>query len=241
MPTDPPPRAPSARPPVHAHERFVAKRAAFAGLDLAQRFARIKETGLWGAETSVSGLGSEWAATAAVRAALAPLFTRFGIESVLDVPCGDARWIADSVRDIVYTGIDIVPALVAAAQAHERATGGFRRFRVGDLTRDPLPRVDLILCRDCLVHLSFANIARAITQFRDSGSRYLLTTTFPALDHNADCEDGDWRGLNLERAPYGWPAPLALIDERCDEGDGGWSDKSLGLWSLADVPQPACE
>jgi hypothetical protein len=27
-----------------------------------------------------------------------------------------------------------------------------------------------------------------------------------------------------------------LIDERCEEGDGGWRDKSLGLWRLDDLP-----
>ena len=47
------------RAPVLAHDRFVADRAAFDGLDLRQRFERIHTTNLWGAATSVSGLGSE--------------------------------------------------------------------------------------------------------------------------------------------------------------------------------------
>ena len=34
------------RPPVLAHVRFAADRAAFAGLDLAARFARIAATGI---------------------------------------------------------------------------------------------------------------------------------------------------------------------------------------------------
>jgi hypothetical protein len=41
-----------------------------------------------------------------------------------------------------------------------------------DLTGDPLPRVDVVLCRDCLVHLSFQNIFRAFANLRRSGSRY---------------------------------------------------------------------
>jgi hypothetical protein len=60
----------SKRPPVLAHERFVADRDNFAGLDLAARFERIEQTNLWGAASSVSGLGSEDPATAAVREAL---------------------------------------------------------------------------------------------------------------------------------------------------------------------------
>jgi len=63
---------------VLAHERFLADRENFAGLDLAARFERIERTNLWDAATSVSGLGSEDPATAAIREALAPLLQRLG-------------------------------------------------------------------------------------------------------------------------------------------------------------------
>jgi hypothetical protein len=53
------PLSDSQRPPVLAHQRFVADRASFAQLNLQQRFQRIHDTNLWGAEASVSGLGSE--------------------------------------------------------------------------------------------------------------------------------------------------------------------------------------
>ena len=60
----------SHRPPVLAHQRFVADRAAFAGLNLAQRFQRIHDTNLWGAAESPSGLGSEPDATVVLRASI---------------------------------------------------------------------------------------------------------------------------------------------------------------------------
>jgi hypothetical protein len=226
----------SNRPPVLAHERFVADRESFAGLDLAARFERIERTNLWGAETSVSGLGSEDPATAAIREALPALLQRFGVRSLLDAPCGDAGWIGRIRLDVDYTGIDIVPSLIAANE--ERAARGelSGRFLVADITRDELPRADVILCRDCLVHLSFRNIDRAVARLRASGARILLVTTFPEWENNQDCEDGDWRALNMERAPFNWPAPCALINERCDEGGGGWRDKSLGMWRLDELP-----
>ena len=135
-----------------------------------------------------------------------------------------------------YTGVDVVPSLIAenALRAQRGEIAG--RFLTADITRDSLPRADLVLCRDCLVHLSFENIHRAIARFRASGAQWLLTTTFPEWEINLDCEDGDWRALNLQQAPFDWPAPAELINERCDEGDGGWRDKSLGLWRLADLP-----
>ncbi|MGL9616844.1 class I SAM-dependent methyltransferase [Bradyrhizobium sp. U531] len=227
------------RPPVLAHDRFVADRDNFKGLDLAARFERIERTNLWGAASSVSGLGSEDMATAAIRDALPPLLRRLGVRSLLDAPCGDAGWIGRLRLDIDYTGVDIVPSLIAA-NTKRVADGELAGcFLVADLTRDRLPRADLILCRDCLVHLSFQNIARAIAGFRESGAQFLLATTFPEFEGNRDCEDGDWRALNMTRAPFGWPAPRDLIDERCEEGDGGWRDKSLGLWRLDELPDSA--
>ena len=48
-----------------------------------------------------------------------------------------------------------------------RGAAEFRpQLLLADITRDPLPRADAILCRDCLVHLSFANIAAAVDQFQ---------------------------------------------------------------------------
>ena len=227
----------SHRPAVLAHERFVADRESFAGLDLAARFDRIERTNLWGAATSVSGLGSEDIATAAIREALPGLLHRLGARKLLDAPCGDAGWIGGMRLDVDYTGVDIVPSLIAANSARV-ARGELRgRFLVADITRDPLPRCDLILCRDCLVHLSFQNIARAIACFRASGAQFLLATTFPEWEDNSDCEDGDWRALNMTKPPFNWPPPRELIDERCEEGDGGWRDKSLGLWRPDELPE----
>ncbi|MGY3035161.1 hypothetical protein ACVIIV_004331 [Bradyrhizobium sp. USDA 4354] len=225
----------SRRPPVLAHERYLADRDNFAGLDLAARFERIERTNLWGAATSVSGLGSEDPATAAIREALPPLLRRLGARSLLDAPCGDAGWIGRLELAIDYTGIDIVPSLIEANRMRVARGGSSGHFLVADITRDALPRADIILCRDCLVHLSFANIDRALAQFRMSGARFLLVTTFPEWEENRDCEDGDWRALNMEKAPFNWPPPRELINERCEEGGGGWRDKSLGLWRLEDV------
>lgn len=221
------------RPPVLAHQRFVADRKAFEGLDLRARFERIHATNLWGAPTSVSGLGSEQAATAPLAVALPALLRRLGVASLLDAPCGDASWIHRIGLDVEYTGVDIVPAIVEDLQRRAAAGALSGRYLLADITRDPLPRADAVLCRDCLVHLSFAHIERAVDNLRRSGASWLITTTFADWQVNRDCDDGDWRALNLCRPPFGWPAPLALVDERCDEAGGGWRDKSLGVWSLA--------
>jgi hypothetical protein len=174
-------------------------------------------------------------ATATLRAELPPLLRRLGIAALLDAPCGDGDWIARSELGVALTGVDIVPDLVAGLQA--RAARGEIKgdYQLADITCDPLPRRDGILCRDCLVHLSFVNIHRAIENFRRSGAVWLLTTTFPDWQHNRDCDDGDWRALNFARAPFSWGPPIELINENCTEAGGYWRDKSLGAWRLADI------
>ncbi|MBS0532202.1 MAG: class I SAM-dependent methyltransferase [Proteobacteria bacterium] len=225
------------RPLVLAHTRFIAEQGKFLGLSLAQRFERIHDTNLWGADTSISGLGSEANATAVLRRELPALLKKLGARSLLDAPCGDAAWINEAGLIADYVGLDIVAALVESLQARAAAGKIKGHYRLADITRDALPRCDAILCRDCLVHLSFDNITRAVANFQQSGAEWLITTTFPDWQTNHDCEDGDWRALNLERAPFDWGTPLDLLNEHCLEAGGGWKDKSLGVWRLADLPR----
>ena len=124
----------------------------------------------------------------------------------------------------------MVPAVVEAAAAAHGGPG--REYLVGDLIRDPLPQADLVLCRDCLVHLPFAEGMEALANIRRSGATWLLATTFPARESNADIRMGRWRPLNLCRPPYSLPEPEQLVNERF-AADPRFADKSLGLWRLA--------
>ena len=225
----------SDRPPVLAHQRFVDDKESFAGLSLEQRFRRIHDTNLWGAPASASGLGSEMDATAVLRAELPRLFKKLSIASLLDAPCGDAGWINQANLGVRAIGVDIVPALIERLQARAAAGKINGEYHLADITADPLPRCDAVLCRDALVHLSFANIERAVTNFKASGAVWLIATTFPEWQSNGDCEDGDWRALNFEMKPFNWGPPLDLLNENCTEAGGGWRDKSLGVWRLSSV------
>jgi SAM-dependent methyltransferase len=223
------------RPPVLAQQRFAEQRAAFGGLNLRERFQRIHDTNLWGAAASSSGLGSEIDATRDLRKALPLLLRRLNVTTLLDAPCGDGGWINTLDLGVRRIGVDIVPDLIAGLSARAASGEIAGDYRLADITCDPLPPCDAILCRDCLVHLSFANIARAIGNFRRSGASWLITTTFPDWQSNVDCEDGDWRALNFEHAPFDWGTPIELINENCMEAAGGWRDKSLGVWRLAEI------
>ena len=224
----------SKRPPALAHVRFDARRDEFRHLDLEATFERIYTTNLWGSAESVSGLGSAPAETRALRAALVDLLKDLRIRTLIDAPCGDFGWLGDGELPVEsYVGLDVVEPLVARKAAAYGNTR--RRFLKHDLTRDPLPDGDLLLCRDCLVHLSFANIARVLDHVRRSRITYLLTTTFTQHGDNEDIQDGDWRMLNLERSPFFLGEPLAVLVEGCTEAGGAYADKSLALWRVADL------
>jgi hypothetical protein len=201
----------------------------------ANAFARIFAENSWGSAESVSGPGSSDQRTSAFRDELPPLFVRLGVQTLLDAPCGEFGWVKHVTADLrSYVGVDIVPTLV---ERNRRDHGdAIHRFLQLDLVVDMLPDADLILCRDCLVHLSFADCRRALRNFRRTRARFLLATTFTGLKDNADGRTGGWRPLNLERSPFLFPRPLALIDERRPPAAGVPSGKSLALWNLAELP-----
>jgi Methyltransferase domain len=197
-------------------------------------FREIFRSGHWGSSESASGRGSELVQTETLRVELPALLKRIGAKSMLDAACGDFHWMSEVSLGIEqYVGADIVPGLIEANQ--RKYSGPGREFRVSDMVATKPSRYDVILCRDCLVHLSFADIRAALKNFRDSGSEYILATTMTSIRRNGDIATGDWRGLNLQLAPFHFPEPIAVLNERCTEAGGEFADKSLGLWRLSSI------
>jgi SAM-dependent methyltransferase len=217
--------------------QWTAHRRRSGEFSVEERFTAIYDQNGFGGCVSRSGPGSTLPSTAAIREELPGLLDRHGITSILDAPCGDCHWISalDWAR-IRYQGVDVVDSVIRRNVELFREQG--MAFIRADLCVDPLPQVDLIVCRDCWVHLTVRQIQSCLDNFRRSQSRYLLATTFPSKGPNRDLKAGAiWRPLNLERPPFGFPAPLELLVERCLEADGRYADKALGLWRLADLQQ----
>jgi SAM-dependent methyltransferase len=198
-------------------------------------FTRHYERRGWLEPETVSGRGSTMRRTETLRRELPALFAELGVRSVLDAGCGDFHWFAAlDVELDSYVGIEVVPALVAA---NERAHAGpRRRFLAADLIDDALPRADLVLCRDCLVHLKNRQVQAALENLRRSGATWLLATTFTGDHPNADVALGGWRPLNLERPPFALGPPSRLLWEGETVEDPRFRDKSLGLWRLQQPP-----
>jgi hypothetical protein len=197
-------------------------------------FRDIYRRNHWSGPESRSGLGAGADQTAVLAGALPDLLRRLGAGVLLDLPCGDYGWMRRIELPVArYIGADLLPELIGPLQ--DRFGDATHSFAVLDLTRDALPEADLLLCRDCLVHLSFADIRRALGNIVRSEIPWLLTTTFPHCEINEEIVTGDWRPLDLGRDPFGFSAPFELLNERCTESGGLFGDKSLGLWRTADL------
>lgn len=216
------------------HLRAAAERRRLAGRSPQAIFDEYFRRNTWGGRASRSGRGSDPDQTRVLVEALPALWADLGVRRVLDVPCGDFEWMRRvDLGGVQYVGGDIVPALVEANRRAFARPGV--QFQPLDLLRDTLPQADLVLCRDCLVHLSYADARRALAGIAASGATWCLLTTFTERRENADIVTGQWRPLNLTLPPFDLPPPALTIVERCTEGEGQYADKALALWRVQDL------
>jgi hypothetical protein len=200
------------------------------------RFTAIYKRNAWafGSDESISGAGSSLAYTENLRNKLPELFNRFCIKSVFDAPCGDFHWMRFVLKepDIQYTGGDIVAPLIETNRS--KYENQRIKFIHVDLTKDAFPVSDLMICRDCLFHLSFHDTKLLLNNFISSGTRYLLATTHINIDNfaNKDISTGDYRLIDLFALPYAFPRNVAYRIEDWKEPD---PPRELCLWTRDQV------
>lgn len=193
-------------------------------------FTDIYVQNKWGDMESVSGPGSNLAESQ-VRYSLPNFFNELGVRSILDIPCGDFWWMKEIDLDVEnYLGADVVEELIENNIV--KYGNDKRNFVKLDIMRDNLPQVDLVLCRDLLVHFTYRDIFLALKNLKKSNSNFLLTTTFIGINENKDIPTGEWRAINLEKPPFNFPAPINLIEDYDVNTKAG---KKLGLWRIPDI------
>lgn len=193
---------------------------------IAARFTEIWRSNAWGCAETRSGPGSTLAQTEVLRHRLGELFGQLGVRTLVDAGCGELNWmsrISDGLP--IYLGFDVVEDLVADLRRRfETRKNHF--FSAADVTQHVLPAGDAILCRDVLTHLNHPLVSDALNNFRRSGARFLIATTFPR-GRNDPVRIGGWQPIDLCAEPFNLPAPRLLVPEELHN-----SVKSLGVWSL---------
>lgn len=203
--------------------------------DVEKVFKEIFDNKSWGNGESVSGSGSSLASTSHIIEELPKVFAHYQIKSILDIPCGDFNWFKlVDLTGIQYIGADIIPDLIQSNKNKKYEKNGVQ-FETLNILSSPLPLVDLIFTRDCLVHLSIDQIITALRNIKRSGAKWLMMTTFPGCEMNGDILPGAWRRINFEEKPFSFPPPKRYIFEYCSEGNNCYRDKCLGLWRVDSI------
>jgi hypothetical protein len=192
----------------------------------------------WATSETVSGVGSELRFTRDLHKNLVSFINKNKVSSLLDLPCGDLNYIKHVIAEIKlerpfgYVGADIATNLIAENIINFPEL----EFRALNVVSDPLLACDMILVRDCLVHLPTDLVLKALKNLSKTKTKFIAITTFPEHPINVELSAlGGWRTLNLCAEPFNLPEPLDIIVENCAEYGGEYKDKSLGVWSPSQI------
>ncbi len=217
--------------------QYRSARLLFLRKDRKYQFTKIHRSGGFnpGSE-SLSGIGSDISHTEGIRNEVSSLLKKYDITSIIDAPCGDFNWMSQvDLSSVHYLGVDIVDQLIESNRRKYRSDT--LSFKVMDLVVDPLPKSDLILCRDCLIHLKLRDSLKLINNFRSSGSTWLLTTSYRGLTKNVELGTDFFRPVDLSLPPFSFPQPTEFISDWVAGDDKRFTDKILGLWRLSELPK----
>jgi len=160
------------------------------------------------------GNGSTVEVTAEVRNFIEKCILDYNIKSISDAACGDYSWMKlVNKNNASYHGYDINEIMIEEIKQKYKKVD----FSYFDVVHEILPKTDLIVCRDCLFHLTTEDGVKAIKSFKESGSKYLMSTTFNYVDKNFDLQNAHERygvrRINIKIHPYNLGSPLDEIYE----------------------------
>ena len=177
-------------------------------------FKSIIDNKVWrgGRGETICGSGSTLHFTASLRSALEDFFIQAKIASILDAPCGDFNWFnAVSMPNVNYIGMDIIDSLIS--DNIKKYDHPARKFICGDICSDPLPIADIMICRDCLMHLPFSNCMDFFINFKKSGIPFLFLTSHANFKNVDLPAPGGYREINFFLPPFNFYNPLVLLDD----------------------------
>lgn len=182
----------------------------------------------WKGKESRSGPSSGMQRTSVLRSRLLEIVEDYNIQTFLDLPCGDFFWMQSIAHDmrVRYIGADIVKGIV------DDNTKTFASDKVSfmhlDLVSDTLPEADILFCRDCLFHLSYADIFSALKNVLSSDIKYFMTTSHKNLTGftNKNIKTGGWRYIDLFQEPFNFPTEVL---EKVEDGGG---DRYMFMWDV---------
>lgn len=190
-----------------------------------------------------SGVGSWVPETVNFRAGLEKIvdFLKISLKKdkikILDSSFGDFVWMPlflEGRADVDYTGYDFLPANVE--KARNKFYNQTWTFETLDLVKDRIKnKFDLLINRHTAIHLGLMDNIQMFHNFHQSGSTFLLTTTYPQLTKNTALNLNDaettFHEINLAIPPFQFPVPV------CQAPDSPVTDgkQYMALWQMRDL------
>lgn len=166
-------------------------------------FSDVYERDLW---NGGSGPGSAPENTVEYRRFLQEFLDGFDYPvKVVDLGCGD--WRIGELMDwsgVDYVGVDVVPEVIEANR--RRDTPDNVSFVCLDALVDDLPEGDVLVVKDVLQHWPNADVVRLLDAAEERFTFTVVTNDVSSKSHpakvNSDIALGDWRPIDIERAPF---------------------------------------
>ncbi len=173
-------------------------------------FTEIYEKAGWGRNDQgigYSGLGSTVEHTQTYRQFIEDFIRENYITSVVDLGCGD--WTFSKLIDwqgATYLGIDVVkPVIEENIRLYSSPT---IEFRAEDIINADLPRADLLICKDVLMHLTNEDVQIVLQKI--GGFKHCIFTHdvdfATRTAQNGDISRGGFRHVDLRKSPFYLPA-----------------------------------
>jgi len=191
-----------------------------------------------------SGIGSTLESTQNFRSGLGSVVDYLKAElgkdviSILDASCGDMNWMPTFLRsrpDVEYTGYDLLPVNIDSARS--RFANESWDFAVVDLVKERISsRFDLIMSRTVSIHLGLRDNIQMFHNFLQTGSKYLLTTTYPLQTRNTQLflpEDRKFHEINLSLPPFEFPKPICQAPDAVNLKSA--RHQFYGFWNLEEL------
>ncbi len=198
-------------------------------------FSKIYERGVWIARNGqdpLSGPGSGLEATGELAVQLSAFLKEVKCKRLIDIGCGDFSWMQRVKGEFDYLGLDVVPDVIDAN--NRLYSNGRRSFSCLDATRSILPCGDVAICREVLFHLSSKDGQRLLRNIKVAGFHYVLLTSDSDVWFNADINNGDYRPVNLAKAPFRLPRPERVLRDDAVTTNR-MRGRVLGVWRGANL------